>query len=88
MYKSITTSVQMDGERLEEFEVTVRVNQDSVLSPILFAIIMDEITKDTRECGVKKHLNADDLVLHRDSCRKKHNLTKKIQFVTQYHRIA
>ena len=59
----ITTSVQIDGERSEEFEVIVGVQQGSVLSLVLFVIDMDENTNDVREGGVKKLLYADDLVL-------------------------
>ena len=58
----ITTSVQIDGEKSEEFEV-IGVQQGSVLSQVLFVIDMDENTNDVREGGVKKLLYADDLVL-------------------------
>ena len=58
----IKTSVQIDGERSEEFEVIVGVLQGSVLSLVLFVIYMDENTNDVRE-GIKKLLYADDLVL-------------------------
>ena len=61
----ITTSVQIDGERSEEFKVIVGVQQGSVLSLVLFVIDMDENTNDVREGGVKKLLYADDLVLLR-----------------------
>ena len=59
----IKTSVQIDGERSEEFEVIVRVQQGSVLSLVLFVIDMDENTNGVREGGIKKLLYADDLVL-------------------------
>jgi len=42
MYKNIKTLVQMDGERSDEFVVKVRVHQASVLSLLLFAVVMDE----------------------------------------------
>ena len=48
------TSVPIHGERSEEFEVKVGVHQGSVLSPILFTIVMDDITKDVREDGAKE----------------------------------
>ena len=67
MYKNITTSKRIDGERSKEFKVSLRAHQGSVLSPLLFAIVMKEITKDVREGGVKELLYADDLVLLRDS---------------------
>ena len=68
MYKNITTLMRIDGERLEEFEINVKVHYGSVLSLVLFAIVMDEITNDVREGGVKKLFNAYDLVLLGDSC--------------------
>ena len=72
MYKNITTSGRLDGEESEEFIMKVRVHQGLVLSPLLFAIVMDEITKDVREDGVKKLLCADNvgqLRLFKDSCK-------------------
>jgi len=63
MYKNIKTSVLMDGERLDKFVVKVGVHQGLVLSPLLFAVVMDEITRDAREGGIKEILYADDLVL-------------------------
>ena len=42
------------------------VHQDSVLGPVLFAVMIDEFTKDVRE-GVVKDLYTNDLVLFRDS---------------------
>ena len=66
--KNITTSGRIDGEESEEFEVKIGVHQGLVLSPFLFAIGMDEITKNVREGGVKELLCADDVVLLGDSC--------------------
>ena len=50
-----------------KFEVKVEVRQDTVFSPTLFAVTMDEVTKNVRESGVKELLYADDLVLLEDS---------------------
>jgi len=44
----------MDGVRLDEFVVKVGVHQGSVLSCLLFAVVMDEITRDVKEGGVNK----------------------------------
>ena len=43
--------------------VQVGVHQGSVLSPLLFAIAVDVISKNAREGLMNKILNADDLVL-------------------------
>ena len=67
MYKNITTSVRIDGERSKEFEVKVGVHQGLVLSTLLFEIVMHEITKNGRKSGLKEFLNADDLVLLGDN---------------------
>ena len=48
-------------------KVKVGVHQGSILSPLLFALVMDEVTKDIREGVVKKMLYADDLVLVGDN---------------------
>ena len=63
MHKNITTTVQIAGERSEEFEVVD--HQGFVLSPLLVAVVMDmdEITKDVKEDGLKELLYVDDLVL-------------------------
>jgi len=63
MYKGIKTAVRLESVRLELFDVKVGVYQGSVLSPFLFTVVMDEVTKNIRECLVKEILYADDLVL-------------------------
>ena len=63
MYKNIATSVRIVVEKSEKFEAKVGFHQGLVLIPLLYAIVMDEITKDIREGGVKKLLYAYDLVL-------------------------
>ena len=47
----------------EEFEINVGVHQGSVLSPLLFAIVVDVITEKARRSVVNELLYADDLVL-------------------------
>lgn len=39
----------------------VGVHQGSMLSRLLFAVVMDEVTKDAREGVMKEFLYADDL---------------------------
>ena len=67
MYRNIKTSVKIVGERSKEFEVKVDIHQSLILSPLLFAVVMNEVTKDVRKSGVKNLLYADDLVLLGDS---------------------
>ena len=66
MYNCVETAVRMEDRRSKWFEVKVGVHQGSVLSPLLFAIVLDEITKDLREGIPKKYLYADGLVFHED----------------------
>ena len=55
MHKNITTSVRIDGERTEKLDVKVGVHLGSVLSPLLlFAMVMDEITKDVEKVVLRK----------------------------------
>ena len=46
----------------EEFDVKVGVHQESVLSPLLFVIVVDVISKKARRGVVNELLYADDLV--------------------------
>lgn len=63
MYDGVRTAVKLEDDRSDWFEVKVGVHQGSVLSPLLFAVVLDEITKDVREGIPKEFLYADDLVL-------------------------
>ena len=67
MYTTIETSVKVEYTRSELFDVKVRVHQGSILSPLLFALVMDEVTKNIREEVVKEMLYADDIVLVSDN---------------------
>jgi len=51
----------------EEFFVKVGVHQGSVLSPFLFAMVVDEATENARKGWMKEVLYADDLVMMRES---------------------
>ena len=62
---SAKTKVRMGSKLSEEFSVQVGVglHQESVLSPLLFAIAVDVISENAREGLMNKILYADDLVL-------------------------
>src|SRR6267154_2254273 len=67
MYEEVTTSVKINGEESEGFEVKIGVHQGSVLSPILFNILMQAIA-DNFKVGLPWELfYADDLVLLAES---------------------
>ena len=57
------TRVRVEFAYSEEFEVKVGVHQGSVLSPLLFAIVVDVITENARRGVVNELLYADDLVV-------------------------
>ena len=67
MYTNIETSVKVEYTRSESFDVKVGVHQGSILSPLLFALVINEVTKDIREGVVKEMLHADDIVLVGDN---------------------
>ena len=47
----------------EEFFVKVGVHQGSVLSPLLYTMVIDEVTENARKGWMKQILYADNLVL-------------------------
>ena len=57
----------MEYTKSELFDVKVAVHQGSILSPLLFALVMDEVTKDIRKGVVKEMLYADDILLVSDN---------------------
>ena len=63
LYDGAKTRVRVGFAYSEEFEVKVGVHQGSVLSPQLFAIVVDVITQNARIGVVNELLYADDLIL-------------------------
>ena len=57
----------MGSELSEEFLVQVGLHQGSVLSPLLFAIAVNVISKNTREGLINEILYVDDVVLVSES---------------------
>ena len=63
MYDRVLTSIQTPVGITEPFPVNVGLHQGSALSPFIFAVIMDEISKSTGETVPWCMLFADDIVL-------------------------
>ena len=67
LYEGAETKVRVGSGLSEEFSVKVGVHQGFVLSPLLFAMVIDEVTKNARKDWMKQILYADDLVLMRET---------------------
>ena len=70
MYEGARTSVRSAAGLTEDFEVRVGLHQGSALSPFLFAIIVDVLTKDVRKEAPWDMMFADDVVLCREDKEK------------------
>jgi hypothetical protein len=46
MYDNVVTSVQISNGDTNDFPINIRLHQRSALSPYLFALVMDEVTRD------------------------------------------
>ena len=62
MYEGVVTNIWTCGGLTDEFSITIGLHQGSALSPFLFAIVMDEITKSTHEDIPWCMLFVDDIV--------------------------
>ena len=63
MYENARSKVRLKTSYSPEFDVNVGVHQGSVLSPLLFAIVMEAISMEFREGCPSELLYADDLVI-------------------------
>ena len=63
LYEGSKMKVKVGSEFSEEFFEAVSVHQEPVLSPLLFAIVVDVVTENPREGVMKEVLYLDDLVL-------------------------
>jgi hypothetical protein len=48
MYDNVVTSVQTSDGDTNDFPINIGLHQRSALSPYLFALVMDEVTRDTQ----------------------------------------
>ena len=67
MYEGSTTAMKFKNGESSQFGVGVRVHQGSVLSPLLFIIVMEALSRGSREGLPYELLFADDLVLIAES---------------------
>ena len=63
LYEGTKTRVRVGLEFSEEFEVNVGVHQGSVLSSLVFVIVVDVVTENVRNGLMSEMFFADDLVL-------------------------
>ena len=63
LYTEACTVVRTDAGLSESFEVKVALHQGSVLSPLLFAAVMDVVSSEARSGLPSELLYADDLVI-------------------------
>ena len=62
MYKEVLSQVKVEGVDSKEFAMRVGIHQGSVLSPFIFAVVMDVVTEEVVNEG-HALMYADDLVL-------------------------
>ena len=67
MYENARSKVRLGSDLSEEFNVKVGVHQGSVLSPLLFAIVMEAVSREFRHGCPWELLYADDLVIAADT---------------------
>ena len=67
LYEGAKTRVRLDSELSEEFEVKGGMHQESVLSPFLFAVVVNIVTEFAKEGVLGEFLYAGDLFLMRET---------------------
>ena len=63
MYRNARSRVRVNGQYSEEFNVGVGVHQGSVLSPLLFVLVLEALSREFRTGVPWELLYADDLVI-------------------------
>jgi hypothetical protein len=63
IYDNVVTSVQTSNKDTNVFPINIGLHQGSALSPYLFALVMDEVTRDIQGGIPWCMLFADDVVL-------------------------
>jgi hypothetical protein len=65
MYNNVVTSVQTSDGDIDDFSIRIRLHQVSVLTfePLLFSLVMDNVTRDIQGGITSCMFFADDVVL-------------------------
>jgi hypothetical protein len=63
MYDNVVTSVRTSDGDTNDFSINIGLHQGSALSPYLFALVMDEVTRDIQGGISWCMLFTDDVVL-------------------------
>ena len=66
-YQDYKTAMRTMGGLSRDFEIGVVLHQGSALSPLLFAVIIDVLSKNLRAEKLRELLFADDLAIIADS---------------------
>lgn len=67
MYYNINTIVRCEAGESEKFDIQMGVHQGSVLSPLLFNLVMNCLTRDDLNGDLEAMLFADDIVIVTES---------------------
>ena len=67
MYANARSRVRVNGQLREEFEVNIGMHQGSVLSPLLFILVLEALSREFRTGVPWELLYADDLVIIADT---------------------
>jgi hypothetical protein len=63
MYNNVVTSVRTSNGDTNDFPINIGLHQGSALSPYLFVLVMDEVTRDIQDGIPWCMLFTDDAVL-------------------------
>ena len=73
-YDGAVTIIQSLAGKTSEFPITVGLHQGSALSPYLFALVMDELTRHIQDIVPWCMLFTDDIVLVDENARGKYEV--------------
>jgi hypothetical protein len=80
VYDNVVTSVQTSDRDTNDFPINIGLHQGSALSPYLFSLVMDEVTRDIQSGISWCMLFADDVVLVDES---RTGVDQKLEFWRQ-----